>query len=172
MAGQLTDRSVKPGSSSGEDLTPSAGAGLATTEPRPGRLSTRPRSCSVAKARVTVVRLTPARRAMSRCRGRVWTLEDVPQQIMEGFQTVSANPIVLLLLANLFLMIVGMFMEDVSGILLAEPLLMPVITEAGVDPIHFSAVVATNLGMGPITLPTAPILYFAALSARYRWRAC
>jgi C4-dicarboxylate transporter DctM subunit len=95
--------------------------------------------------------------------GRVWTLENVPQQIMEGFLTISENPIILLLLANLFLMIVGMFMEDVSGILLASPLLMPVMTQAGVDPIHFSAIVATNLGMGLITPPTAPILFFAAL---------
>jgi len=95
--------------------------------------------------------------------GRVWTLENVPQQIMEGFLTVSENPIILLLLANLFLMIVGMFMEDVSGILLASPLLMPVMAHAGVDPVQFAAIVATNLGMGLITPPTAPILYFAAL---------
>jgi C4-dicarboxylate transporter, DctM subunit len=95
--------------------------------------------------------------------GRVWTLENVPQQIMDGFLTISENPIVLLLLANLFLIIVGMFMEDVSGILLASPLLMPVMTRAGVDPVQFAAIVATNLGMGLITPPTAPILYFAAL---------
>lgn len=94
---------------------------------------------------------------------RVWTLENVPQQIMDGFLTISENPIVLLLLANLFLMLIGMFMEDVSGILLASPLLMPVMVQAGVDPIHFAAIIATNLGMGLITPPTAPILYFAAL---------
>lgn len=95
--------------------------------------------------------------------GRIWTLENVPQEILESFLRVSENPIVLLLLANVFLMIVGMFMEDVSGILLAAPLLLPVMTQAGVDPIHFSAIIATNLGMGLITPPTAPLLYFAAL---------
>ncbi|WP_376870615.1 TRAP transporter large permease [Albirhodobacter sp. R86504] len=95
--------------------------------------------------------------------GRIWTLENVPQEILEAFLRVSDNPLVLLLMANLFLMIVGMFMEDVSGILLAAPLLMPVMTQAGVDPIHFSAIIATNLGMGLITPPTAPLLYFAAL---------
>ncbi|MDG1430131.1 MAG: TRAP transporter large permease [Paracoccaceae bacterium] len=95
--------------------------------------------------------------------GRIWTLENVPQEILEGFLSVSQNPIILLLMANLFLMIVGMFMEDISGILLAAPLLMPVMLKAGVDPIHFSAIIATNLGMGLITPPTAPILYFAAL---------
>lgn len=95
--------------------------------------------------------------------GRVWTLENVPQEILDGFLSVSSNPVVLLLMANLFLFVVGMFMEDVSGILLAAPLLLPVVREAGVDPIHFAAIVATNLGMGLITPPTAPILYFAAL---------
>lgn len=77
--------------------------------------------------------------------------------------TVSENKIVLLLLANLFLMVIGMFMEDVSGILLASPLLMPVMLQTGVDPVQFAAIIATNLGMGLITPPTAPILYFAAL---------
>ena len=68
-----------------------------------------------------------------------------------------------MLLANLFLMLIGMFMEDVSGILLAAPMLMPVMREAGVDPVQFAAIVAVNLGMGLITPPTAPILYFGAL---------
>lgn len=95
--------------------------------------------------------------------GRVWTLENVPQEILESFLRVSENPIILLLLANVFLMLIGMFMEDVSGILLAAPLLLPVMTQAGVDPIHFAAIIATNLGMGLITPPTAPLLYFAAL---------
>lgn len=94
---------------------------------------------------------------------RVWTLENVPQQILDGFMSVSQNPIILLLLANVFLMVIGMFMEDVSGILLASPLLMPVMQHAGVDPVQFAAIIATNLGMGLITPPTAPILYFAAL---------
>lgn len=94
---------------------------------------------------------------------RVWTMENVPQQILDGFLVLSENPVVLLLLANLFLMIIGMFMEDVSGILLASPLLMPVMVQAGVDPVQFAAIIATNLGMGLITPPTAPILYFAAL---------
>lgn len=94
---------------------------------------------------------------------RILTMENVPQQILAGFLLISENPIVLLLLVNLFLIIIGMLMEDVSGILLAAPMLLPVVQKAGVDPVHFAAIVATNLGMGLITPPTAPILYFAAL---------
>jgi tripartite ATP-independent transporter DctM subunit len=94
---------------------------------------------------------------------RLFTLQNVPQEILEAFLAVTSNPIGLLLLANLFLMLIGMFMEDVSGILLAAPLLMPVMLEAGVDPVQFAAIIAVNLGMGLITPPTAPILYFGAL---------
>ncbi|WP_057465075.1 TRAP transporter large permease [Pseudovibrio sp. POLY-S9] len=94
---------------------------------------------------------------------RVLTLEEVPQQILETMLSISDDPIVLLLLVNGFLLLIGMFMEDVSGILLAAPLLLPVVTEAGVHPVHFAAIIGTNLGMGLITPPTAPILYFGTL---------
>lgn len=94
---------------------------------------------------------------------RVWTMENVPQQMLSVFLTVSEDPIVLLLMANLFLAVVGMFMDDASGILLASPLLMPLMLQVGVDPVQFAAIVAVNLGMGLVTPPTAPILYFAAL---------
>ncbi|HET7409235.1 MAG TPA: TRAP transporter large permease [Paracoccaceae bacterium] len=94
---------------------------------------------------------------------RMFTMENVPQQVLELFLSVSENPVVLLLLVNVFLVLVGMFMEDVSGILLAAPILLPVVSQAGVDPVHFAAIIATNLGMGLLTPPTAPILYFGAL---------
>jgi C4-dicarboxylate transporter DctM subunit len=94
---------------------------------------------------------------------RLFTMQNVPQHILEGFLALTTNPIGLLLLANVFLILIGMFMEDVSGILLAAPMLMPVMREAGVDPVQFAAIVAVNLGMGLITPPTAPILYFGAL---------
>lgn len=97
---------------------------------------------------------------------RLWTFEEVPQQIMAGLLAISSEPIILLLLINLMLIIIGMFMEDVSGILLGAPLLLPVAIQAGVDPIQFAAIMGVNLGMGLITPPTAPILYFAALIGR------
>lgn len=97
---------------------------------------------------------------------RLWTFEEVPQQIMQALLSISSEPIILLLMINLMLIIIGMFMEDVSGILLGAPLLLPVAVAAGVDPIQFAAIMAVNLGMGLITPPTAPILYFAALIGR------
>jgi C4-dicarboxylate transporter, DctM subunit len=95
--------------------------------------------------------------------GRLFTMENVPQGILAAFTTISENPVIILLLVNAFLLLIGMFMEDISGILLAAPILAPVVASVGVDPVHFAAIIATNLGMGLITPPTAPLLYFGAL---------
>ena len=57
------------------------------------------------------------------------------------------------------MIIIGMLMDDVSGILLCTPLLVPVAVSIGVHPIHFAAILGVNLGMGNITPPTAPFLY-------------
>lgn len=54
-------------------------------------------------------------------------------------------------------------MRGISGILLAAPILASVVAAVGVDPVHFAAIIATNLGMGLITPPTAPLLYFGTL---------
>lgn len=94
---------------------------------------------------------------------RVWTMENVPQTVLEFMLSISDNRIVLLMLINLFLLVIGMFLDDISGVLLASPMLLPVAVNLGIDPVHFGAIVGVNLGMGLITPPTAPILYFAGL---------
>jgi C4-dicarboxylate transporter, DctM subunit len=90
---------------------------------------------------------------------RLYIMEDLPGQITSFLFSISENKYVLLILINLFMVIIGMLMDDVSAVLLSTPVLLPVVTNLGVDPIHFAAIVAVNLGMGNITPPTAPLLY-------------
>ena len=63
---------------------------------------------------------------------------------------------------NVVIVIIGMLMDDVSSVLLASPLLLPIAMKLGVDPIHFAAIIGVNLGMGNVTPPTAPLLYLGA----------
>ena len=63
---------------------------------------------------------------------------------------------------NLFLILLGMIVDDFTGTLLAAPLLFPLMRHIGVHPVHFAAILGTNLGLGNVTPPTAPILYLAA----------
>jgi len=92
---------------------------------------------------------------------RLYVMENVPQRLVATLTGVTDNKYLLLLMVNLFLIILGMLMDDFSGTLLAAPLLFPLMKAIGVHPIHFAAILGTNLGLGNVTPPTAPILYLA-----------
>ncbi len=88
-------------------------------------------------------------------------LAQIPNQFADMLLSISDNKIVLLLIINALLFFMGMIIDDVSGGVLAAIILMPVIQKIGVDPVHFAAIVATNLGLGNISPPCAPLLYMA-----------
>ena len=90
---------------------------------------------------------------------RLLIFEDIPGLAEQLIFSVSANPVVALIMINIVIVIIGMLMDDVSGVLLASPLLLPIAMKLGVDPIHFAAIIGVNLGMGNVTPPTAPLLY-------------
>lgn len=92
---------------------------------------------------------------------QMYVMESVPQRLISSLTGFTENKIVILLMINLFLLILGMLMDDFSGTLLAAPLLFPLIKELGIHPVHFAAILGTNLGLGNKTPPTAPILYLA-----------
>ncbi|MDR2176040.1 MAG: TRAP transporter large permease [Synergistaceae bacterium] len=91
--------------------------------------------------------------------GRIYTMQQVPMKIANYLLGVSDNKYVILLMVNVFLIIIGMLMDDISGTMLTAPLLMPLMLKIGVHPVHFAAILGTNLGLGNVTPPTAPILY-------------
>ena len=93
---------------------------------------------------------------------RLLIFEDIPGLAEQLIFSVSANPTVALIMINIVIVIIGMLMDDVSGVLLASPLLLPIAMKLGVDPIHFAAIIGVNLGMGNVTPPTAPLLYLGA----------
>ena len=93
---------------------------------------------------------------------RLYTMEQLPQQVATALLGITDNKILLLILINIFLIFIGMIMDELSGILLVTPLLYPVILKIGVDPIHFASIIGVNLGMGMMTPPMAGIMYIGA----------
>jgi len=93
--------------------------------------------------------------------GQLLSLEAIPRKIATAMLSVTENYVLLLLMINLVLLVLGMLIDDISGSILAAVILMPVATGIGVDPIHFAAIVGTNLGMGNVTPPCAPLLFVA-----------
>ncbi len=88
--------------------------------------------------------------------------QGAPKLAKDMVYSISDNPIVVLLMINVVMILIGMLMDDISGLLLATPILLPIAQSTGMDPIHFAAVIGVNLGMANITPPTAPLLYLGA----------
>ena len=94
---------------------------------------------------------------------RILVMHNVPTKILDILMTVSGNnKYVILLMINIFMVIIGMLMDDVSGTLLCTPILLPIGNALGVSPYHMAAILGVNLGMGNVTPPTAPFLYLGA----------
>ena len=93
---------------------------------------------------------------------RLYVMEDVPNLILNAMLSVTQNQTLLVLMVNLFLIIIGMIMDDTSAILLTTPILLPVVTALGIDPVHYAAILGVNLGLGCVTPPCAPFLYLGA----------
>lgn len=94
--------------------------------------------------------------------GRILTLEKAPIIISAAITALSDNVVVILLIINLFLLFVGAVMDTVAAILIVAPVLLPIVANFGVDPIHFGVIMVVNLAIGFITPPIGINLYVAS----------
>lgn len=83
----------------------------------------------------------------------------VPQALVAFMFNITHNRFILLVLVNIFLFIVGMIVNDGTGMILCAPMLLPLVKELGITPVHFAAIMGVNLAMGGVTPPYASILY-------------
>ncbi|MBM4763836.1 TRAP transporter large permease subunit [Bacillus sp. B15-48] len=97
--------------------------------------------------------------------GRVLSMLQIPQYLSELISGISTNPIVILLIINVFLLVVGMVMETIAALMIFVPLLLPIAMNLGVDPMHFGIIVSINLTLGLLTPPMGVNLYIAARMA-------
>src|SRR5699024_2362293 len=75
---------------------------------------------------------------------------------------VSDNPLVIILIINIFLLIVGMFIDTISAIVILTPILLPVVTSVGIDPVHFGGILVVALAIGFVTPPLGVNLFVAS----------
>ncbi|WP_417723243.1 TRAP transporter large permease [Salipiger sp.] len=93
----------------------------------------------------------------------VLTLDQVPMKASGFLLGLSENPLVLLLLVNVFLLIVGMVLESIAAILIIAPIVAPALTAAGVDPLQLGIVFVLNLMIGLLTPPVGMSLYMITI---------
>jgi tripartite ATP-independent transporter DctM subunit len=90
----------------------------------------------------------------------------LPQQIAEAMLGFTENPLAILALLNVFFLLIGLFLHSAAAIILVVPIVMPLVTAAGIDPVHFGLVVTLNLGIGQQTPPVASVLVTACSVAK------
>jgi tripartite ATP-independent transporter DctM subunit len=94
--------------------------------------------------------------------GYILTLERIPQLVANTILGITENKILVILLINIVLIFVGMFMESLAAILITFPVLLPVATAVGMDPVHFGLMAILNLMIGLITPPVGMCVCTAA----------
>lgn len=94
------------------------------------------------------------------------TMSGLPNKLASTLLGLTADPLTLLFLINVFLLIVGMFMDAGPAILILGPVLAPTMTQLGVDPIHFAMIMCINLSIGLATPPVGLILFATSSIAR------
>lgn len=89
----------------------------------------------------------------------VMSFENIPQDISNILLNISDNKVVILIIINLLLLFVGIFMDMTPAVLIFTPIFLPVVTELGMDPIHFGMIMVLNLSIGLCTPPVGSVLF-------------
>ncbi len=98
----------------------------------------------------------------------VMSYTGLPDAMSEGLLGLTDNPILILLLMNVFLLAVGTFMDITPAVLIFTPIFLPIAMEMGIDPIHFGIILTFNLCIGNITPPVGSALFVGASVADIR----
>lgn len=101
----------------------------------------------------------------------IMAFTNIPNTLSAALLGITSNPIVLVLLMNLLLMIVGTFMDMTPAILIFTPILLPIATNFGMNPVHFGIMMVFNLSLGLITPPVGSILFVGTKVANTRLEA-
>ena len=92
----------------------------------------------------------------------VLTTERIPQVIAEQILAIGMSPWMFLLVVNMILLIAGNFMEPTGIILILAPILFPIATQLGIDPIHLGVIMVVNMEIGMVTPPVGLNLFVTA----------
>ncbi len=89
----------------------------------------------------------------------IMSFENIPQNVSEVLLALSDNRFVILIIINLILLFVGIFMDMTPAVLIFTPIFLPIVTNLGLDPIHFGIIMVLNLSVGLCTPPVGSVLF-------------
>jgi C4-dicarboxylate transporter DctM subunit len=93
-------------------------------------------------------------------------LENVPQRVSQGILSLTDSPFLILLIINIFLLVVGMLIDNIPAIIILSPIFLPVVQSVGVTPLQFGVIIVMNLAIGYVTPPYGTTLFVASAISR------
>lgn len=104
--------------------------------------------------------------------GWILTISGLPSQFASGIIALTGgDETLVLLMVILLLLVVGLFMEAIASITILVPILLPVVTAVGIDPLHFGVIMVLNLMIGLLTPPVGAVLFVLARVANVSFEA-
>lgn len=100
--------------------------------------------------------------AMANLFGWMLSFEQIPQNIAAWMTSLTENPLLFLLIVNIFLLLVGMMIDGIAALIILVPIFAPLLINYGIDPIHFGVIICINLTIGLLTPPVGAGLYIAS----------
>lgn len=107
------------------------------------------------KSSATILFLIAASSIMS----YVMSYSGIPAAISEGLMSVSNNRYMIILIMNVFLLVMGMFLDLTPAVLIFTPIFLPIAASVGMSPVHFGLMLIMNLGIGSVTPPVGSCLF-------------
>jgi C4-dicarboxylate transporter DctM subunit len=104
--------------------------------------------------------------ATSALLGIYLTEQQVPQKLAQAILDLTSDRYAVLAILNIFFLVLGMFLHSAAAIILVVPIVMPLINQIGVDPVHFGIIVTLNLAIGQQTPPVASVLMVTCAIAK------
>lgn len=96
----------------------------------------------------------------------IMSYENIPQEVSKGLLSLSNNKFVVMIIINLILLFVGVFMDMTPAVLIFTPIFLPIVTNMGLDPVHFGIIMVLNLSVGLCTPPVGTVLFVGCSIAK------
>lgn len=103
--------------------------------------------------------------------GFIIAYEQIPQMVADSMLNLSDNPLVFLLLVNIFLLLIGTVLDGIAALIILIPVMLPLLATYQIDPVHFGVIICINLTIGLLTPPVGTGLFIVSSIAKVKFES-
>lgn len=103
--------------------------------------------------------------------GFIIAYEKIPQLVADSMLSLSDNPLVFLLLVNIFLLLIGTVLDGIAALIILIPVMLPLLATYQIDPVHFGVIICINLTIGLLTPPVGTGLFIVSSIAKVKFES-